>query len=296
MTLRTTETAHPDACGLDQMADSAILDMLFQAQTAAAQVVSQAQPDIQQGAALMANTLLKNGKLFYVAAGSSGLMGMADGLELPGTFGIPARSIRILLAGGQASLTHLAGDVEDDTQTALDDASQISEADCVIAISASGSTPYPLAIAQHAQAKGAQTIAICNTPDSPIANLANVAIHLPTPPEPISGSTRLGAATAQKIALNMMSTLMGIKLGHVYDGLMVNLQADNAKLRDRATRIVARIARISTPLAASFLDKANGKVKPAVMLAMGATSCTQADRLLAQAGQNLRTALLELKP
>ena len=296
MTLRATETPHPDACGLDQMADSAILDVLFQGQVLAAKTVAQAQTDIQRGATLMAETLGNNGRLFYAAAGSSGLMGMADGLELSGTFGIPPQSVRILLAGGQASLTHLTGAVEDNKQAAQTDAADITARDCVIALSASGSTPYPLAILQHAQAKGARTIAVINTPDSPMAKLARVAIYLPTPPEPIAGSTRLGAATAQKITLNMMSSLMGVKLGHVFDGLMVNLQADNAKLRARASRIVAQIAQVPQSQAASFLDKANGKVKPAVMLAKGATDPKHANDLLEKAGQNLRAALLELKP
>jgi N-acetylmuramic acid 6-phosphate etherase len=295
MTLRATETPHPDASGLDQMADNAILDVLFQGQIQAAKAVAQAQPDIQHGATLMAETLGNNGRLFYAAAGSSGLMGMADGLELSGTFGIPPHSIRILLAGGQASLTHLTGAVEDDRQAAQTDAGDITDRDCVIALSASGSTPYPLAVLQHAQAKGARTIAMINTPDSPMAKLAKATIYLPTPPEPIAGSTRLGAATAQKIALNMMSSLMGVMLGHVYDGLMVNVQADNIKLRARAVRIVARIAQITLPMAAGFLDKANGKVKPAVMLAKGAADPEQANNLLEKAGQNLRVALFELK-
>lgn len=295
MTPHATEAAHPNAHGLDQMTDDAILDVLLHGQILAANAVAQAQPGIKHGADVMAQTLRGNGRLFFTAAGSSGLMGMADGLELPGTFGIPPQSIRILLAGGTASLTHMTGDVEDDTQAAQADAAEISGRDCVIAISASGSTPYPLAVLHHAKTKGAQTIAICNTPDSPIAKQAKVAIYLPTPPEPIAGSTRLGAATAQKIALNMMSTLVGVKLGHVYDGLMVNVQADNIKLRERATRIIAQIAKISIPAAASFLDKANGKVKPAVMLAKGATDLGHANNLLKITSQNLRKAIFELK-
>lgn len=291
MSLRTTEKLHAKASGLDARDGKDILSLLLEGQQSALVAVKDAIPSIEAGANLMARTLQAGGNIYYVAAGSSGLMGMADGLELPGTFGIPKENIFIKLAGGQASLTDLAGSVEDDADAALNDAADLGKGDCVICISASGSTPYPLAFLDVARKIGAATISITNTPDSELLNKADVAIYLATPAEVIAGSTRMGAGTAQKVALNMISTLAGIRLGHVHDGHMVNLYADNKKLVERATRIVSDIAGCSVDEVATHLANANGAVKPAVLLAFGVKDLATAQRILESADQNLRTAL-----
>ncbi|TIP87878.1 MAG: N-acetylmuramic acid 6-phosphate etherase, partial [Mesorhizobium sp.] len=138
---------------------------------------------------------------------------------------------------------------------------------------------------------GAATIAIANNKDAPLLRLADIAILLETPPELIAGSTRMGAGTAQKIALNMLSTLAAIHLGHVHDGYMVNLMADNIKLRDRATRIVAAISGRDKDDAARLLEKSGGAVKTAILLAAGAASADAAQKILEGTGQKLRPAL-----
>ena len=296
MHLRQTEQLHNRATGIDALDGAEILNILLDGQIDAVSSVRSALPSINKAAELMADTITNGGSLIYAAAGSSGLMGLADGLELPGTFGIDKHSIRILLAGGQTSLTDLAGNSEDDYQAAIRDAAGIGQKDCVIAISASGNTAYAMAVVEAAQKVAASVIGISNTPDTPILNKADIAIYLPTPAEVIAGSTRLGAGSAQKVTLNMMSTLMAIHLGHVYDGYMVNLFADNTKLIERATRIISNVGNCATETAGDYLKLSEGSVKLACLLALGAKDLNTAKQIMGSAGQNLRLAISELKP
>lgn len=288
-----TEALHQNAEGLDIQAPDAILASLADAQIEAAKVVRQAIPSIARAAEIIAGRLKSGGKLAYAAAGSSGLMALADALELPGTFGIHRDRIAILIAGGDAAFTTLAGGPEDDTEeaaTAVANAG-IGAGDCLIAVSASGTTPYAVRAVEDARRRGAATIGIANNRDSLLLRQAETAILLETPPELIAGSTRMGAGTAQKIALNMLSTLTAVHLGHVHDGYMVNLMADNIKLRDRAARIVAAISGRGRDEAARLLEKSGGAVKTAILLAAGADSADAAEKILEEAGQKLRPAL-----
>lgn len=288
-----TEALHRNAPGLDMQTPYAILRSLADAQIEAAAAVRDAIPAIAQAADLVAKCLGPGGKLAYAAAGSSGLMALADALELPGTFGIERERIAILLAGGDEALRTLAGAAEDDTDEAAQSvaAVEIGPGDCLIAVSASGSTPYALRALEEARNRGAATIAIANNADASLFKQADVAILLKTPPEVIAGSTRMGAGTAQKIALNMLSTLAAVHLGHVHDGYMVNLTADNLKLRDRAARIVAAISGRSPDEASRLLEKSGGSVKAAILLAAGATDVDTARKMLDRSGQKLRPAL-----
>lgn len=291
-----TEGRHDQAKGLDERQPLDALKVLADGQKAAAAVVDGALADIAAAARLAADALLSGGRLVYVGAGSSGLMAMADALELPGTYGIPRDRIVILLAGGAASLEDLAGGYEDDRALAVGDAEavKIDSKDCVIAVSASGSTPYALAIAAYAQGQGAKVVAMANNPGAVLFDAADVSILLQTPPEVISGSTRMGAGTAQKIAFNMFSTLVGILLGHVHDGHMVNLKADNIKLKGRACRIVSDISGVGLDEAERLLARSEGSVKEAVLLAAGVSDAGAAKTALIRSGQSLRRALKAL--
>ncbi|SNS90268.1 N-acetylmuramic acid 6-phosphate etherase [Tropicimonas sediminicola] len=288
-----TEGLHPEARGLDARALPEIAALMLSSQQAALASVAGALDQIARGAELMAEAIRSGGSLVYAAAGSSGLMALADAAELEATFGLPADRIALHMAGGIPQGANMPGATEDDAQAALVAASGVQHGDAVIAISASGTTPYPLAFLREARARGARTIAIANNPGTPMLEEAEVAILLATPPEVVSGSTRLGAGTAQKATLNMMSTLMGIALGHVHDGMMVNLRADNAKLIDRATGMIARIADVSEARAAACLEAAGGEVKPAVLLAAGA-SAEKVPALLETHQGNLRAALARI--
>jgi N-acetylmuramic acid 6-phosphate etherase len=289
MTAASTSRTTP----IDQLPPPEALAAMLASQVAAAQIVAQALPAIEAAAVKVATALGLGHRLTYAAAGSSGLMALADGCELPGTFRIPQSQIRIAMAGGVPSDGIMPGDTEDDTASAQAVTADMTPDDVVIVLSASGTTPYALVVAQTARARGACVVAIANQPGSALLSLADIAICLPTAPEVVSGSTRLGAGTAQKIALNMMSTLAGVLLGHVHDGLMVNLNPDNIKLRKRAAAIVMQITGAADHEAEAALVQAGYDTKQAVLIASGA-SADAAQRLLAAHHYRLRGCLAAL--
>lgn len=264
------------------------------AQAAALQSVLQASPDIARGAKVMASAVRSGGSLVYAAAGSSGLMALADACELTGTFGIPSEKIQIHMAGGVPFDATMPGDTEDDAAAAVDAMQCVEAGDVVVVLSASGTTPYAVAVAECARANGAKVIAIANNPGSLLLELADVSVCLATPPEVIAGSTRLGAGTAQKAALNLMSSQMGIDLGHVFQGQMVNVVADNTKLVGRAIGIISNIAEVSHDVAKSALAATSGDTKSAILVAAG-SSVAQADQLLHENAGQLGPCLNDLK-
>lgn len=291
-----TEKLHDKALGLDLQPPAMVAEILIQGQTAAAQSVMPAAPALVSGAQAMAASLAGNGRLYYVAAGSSGLMAAADAMELGGTFGIPADRVRIVMAGGLPTDAAMPGDTED-ASAGLDAAlADLSAADTMIAVAASGSTPFTLAAMRLARTRGARIVGLANNAGAPLFDLADVAVLLETPPEVISGSTRMGAATAQKIALNAMSTLMGIELGHIYDGMMVGVVADNDKLRGRAHGIVRTATGADEAAASAALAQAGGDVKLAILIAAGAPTRAAARKTLDASEGHLRRALERLHP
>lgn len=293
MTPGTTEARHPAASGMQDEPAEMVLGHLLDAQIAAAESVRLALPELKAAGEMMAQVLRDGGRAGYCGAGSSGLMALADALELSGTFGIPATRTPMLFAGGAAALIDMTGAVEDDVESAARDVANagLGSADVLICVSASGATPYTLAAARAARTYGCRVVGIANVARSPLAGLADIAILLDTGAEIVAGSTRMGAATAQKIALNMISTLMGLQLGHIHDGCMVNVTADNAKLRGRAVRMVSEITGRNTETARAALDVASGRVKAAVLVAAGARDAQDADRRLEASGGRIDAAL-----
>ena len=289
---RPTEALHPLSEGLHLAPADQVLSRALSAQQAALSAVAPALPALEQAATLAATALRGQGKLAYAGAGSSGLMALADCLEMLGTFGIPAERTPMLFAGGADALLKMTGGVEDDPALAAADLARagLAAGDVVIAVSASGTTPYTLAVVAGAARLGAKVVGIANVPDSPLLQAADVPVLLDTGAEIVAGSTRLGAATAQKVAMNLISVLVGVQLGHVHDGMMVNLIADNAKLRDRAARIVARVAGVDTGIARVALNRTRGAVKPAVLVACG-NSPDAAEKRLAETGGVLARAM-----
>ncbi|MCU0800378.1 MAG: N-acetylmuramic acid 6-phosphate etherase [Rhodobacteraceae bacterium] len=289
---RPTEALHPLSSGLHLVPSATVLARALQAQEGALAAVRPALGALEEAAICAARTLKNGGKLAYAGAGSSGLMALADCLELLGTFGIPVDRTPMLFAGGADALLKMTGGVEDDPALAAADFARaaLAKGDLIIAVSASGATPYTLALCDLAAKAGVQIIGIANVPDAPLLRAADVPVLLDTGAEIIAGSTRLGAATAQKVALNLISVSLGVMLGHVHDGMMVNVIADNAKLRDRAARIVARVAGVDTGIARVALNRTNGAVKPAVLVARGAAP-EAAQAMLAQADGHLAQAM-----
>jgi N-acetylmuramic acid 6-phosphate etherase len=286
MAERRTEARHPSSDGLHAAPAAAVLDRLLSAQEKALHALRPATSEMEAVAAAAVTALGGGGKLAYAGAGSSGLMALADCLELAGTFGIPPDRTPMLFAGGADALLHMTGGVEDDRDQAAKDIAKagLAAGDVVICVSASGSTPYTLEVARLTKALGANVVGMANVAGSPLLMMADIAVCLDTGPEVIAGSTRMGAATAQKVALNMISVLVGIGLGHVHDGLMVNVQADNAKLRDRAARIVSAVAGLGHDESLAALRETKGAVKPAILVARGRSAAEAAECLIESRG------------
>jgi N-acetylmuramic acid 6-phosphate etherase len=281
-----TEGFTPESKGLDTWDDQSVLQSLHAGQLRAIDAVGSALPQIASAATLLAERLRAGGRLIYVGAGTSARIAVQDGSELPATFGMAEQRIVYLIAGGSAALIETLAEAEDDTAAGERDAQVCGRADTVIAVAASGSTPYTVAAAQSAKKLGSVIIAVTCNAGTALNQLADVSIVLISGPEVIAGSTRMGAGTAQKAALNLLSTLT-----HVYDGLMVNVQADNAKLRQRAQRIVCAITGVPIERAAEALAQAKGHVKPAALLCLGARSLAAAEELLSRHNGNLRLAM-----
>jgi len=293
MKLPTTEDRDPLSIGLSNRSDDDVLALLLNRQRGALTAVEEAIPQIAKAAEALQRVAHANRKIGYAGAGSAGLTALADCLELPGTFGFPVERMRMLYAGGAENLLHLAGVNEDDEDAGRQDFknSGLGEGDILIAVSASGSTPYTLGTVREAQAAKTETVALANNPDTPLLQLADHPILLKTPPEIIAGSTRLGAASAQKAALNMISTLVALRLGHAVRGHMVNLIADNEKLRLRAQRILQDLTGCPADIAMATLLQANGRVKIAALMILSGMDADNAETVLTEHKGNLRPFL-----
>lgn len=289
----STEIADPRYRGLDTWRDEDVLSALQAGHARAVASVEAAIPALAKAARLAADKLAAGGRLVYLASGSPALLALSDALEIPQTYGVPDDRIVTILAGGLDLIHNFSGLQEDDpVQARLDVAAHgVGPQDCVVAISASGSTPFTVAGLQAAIAAGAASVAIASNANAPLFEGADVTVHLDSGPEVIAGSTRMGAGTAQKAALNMLSTMTAIHLGHVYDGLMVNVRADNGKLRARAARIIANVAGVDEASARTALETAGGHVKPAILIAAGAKDPAAAGEMLNQNNGNVRKAL-----
>jgi N-acetylmuramic acid 6-phosphate etherase len=274
------------------------LGALLTSQRRAIEAVAASAQTIERAAEALGDRLRAGGRLIYVGAGSSGLIAIQDGAELPGTFGLDIGRIVFVIAGGMAEVARLDSAAEDDIEGARADIAALGpiERDVAIAVSASGSTPYTLARAKAAREGGALLIALANRAASPLLHIADHPILLDSGPEALHGSTRLAAGTAQKCALGLLSTLANDRLGHIYCGHMVNVRPENEKLRRRAVHIIASIAGVDEDAAGASLGRAKGDVKCAIVIASGAPTRESAQDLIAQAGGHIGAALTRLHP
>ena len=288
----STEDIDPRYAELDSWSTAEMLAAMYEAQLAAAAAVQPALGEIGRAVEDAAEALKHNGRIAYVGAGTSGRLGVQDGAELCPTFNWPRERLQFFMAGGAAALTksaEAAEDSETDGANAIV-AAMIGPADVVIGLAASGTTPYVLGAMRAAHAAGAVTIGMANNPGAPLLALVRHPILLNSGGEAIAGSTRMKAATAQKIALTLFSSALMVKLGRVYGGLMVHMRATNAKLRHRAAGIVSEVTGCPFGKAARFVEEAGGDVKTAVLIAMGRTA-SEAATLLERTDGNLRAAI-----
>jgi N-acetylmuramic acid 6-phosphate etherase len=286
-TLPRTELADPRTLDLDAWPTLTALHALWEGQMAAVAAVRPALTAISAAAEAAASRLRRNGRLIYCGAGTSGRLGVLDGSELAPTFDWPLERTLFLLAGGTDALTRAVENAEDRADLAEQDvaAAKINDCDVLLAIAASGATPYVLACAAGARAQWALTIGIANSPAAPLFDVCDHAILLDTGAEAIAGSTRMKAGTAQKVVLNLLSTQIMLLLGRVWRGQMVDMVARNEKLRRRALRMVRGLTGASEEQARDALAQAGGKAKLAILLLNGMDPDQAATRLAAAGGQ-----------
>ncbi len=287
-----TEGFDPRMEALDSWGAPAILDVLWEGQMSAVAALRPALPALAAAAEAAAARLAGRGRLVYAGAGTSGRLGVQDGAELTPTFGWPAERLVLLLAGGEAALLGAVEDAEDDRAAALAaiEAHGVGAGDVVVAVAASGGTPYTVACAEAARARGALVVGIANVAGSALLRASEHAVLVETGAEAVAGSTRMKAGTAQKAALTMLSTLLMVRLGRVWRGRMVDMQARNEKLRRRAVRMLRDLSGAEEDEAARALGEAGGKVKVAVLVLRGMEAAA-AEAALAAAGGRLRGVL-----
>lgn len=287
-----TERPSPRYSEIDAWEPPDALEAMIDGQFAAVAAVRSARSAIEQAAKAMEARLRYRGRLIYVGAGTSGRLAAQDGAELMPTFSWPRERLVLIMAGGATAFTQSIEGAEDqvDQGVQLIREHKADSKDVLIAVAASGTTPFTLAVLREAKQSGALTVGIANNRGTPLLKESDHPIWLDTGSEPIAGSTRLVAGTAQKITLNLLSSLLMILLGRVYGGLMVDMQATNEKLLRRSEDMLMRLAGCGREEARDALGRARGSVKVALLLLRGCDLNT-AGVLLDHAGGQLRKAL-----
>ncbi len=289
-----TEQASPRFVEFDAWPVATQIAALYESQLDALAAIRPALPAIERAASASILRLRSSetGRLAYVGAGSSARLGAQDGAELEPTFDWPPSRLLLLIAGGPEALTRAVEDAEDDASAAMAAvrAHEVGPDDVMIALAASGATRFTCACLQAARAAGALSIGIAGSPETPLLLQAEHAILVETGAEPIAGSTRLKAGTAQKVVLNLLSTTIMTGLGRVHAGRMVDMRVRNDKLRRRAVAMVSAISGCEPETARHALAACAMRVKPAILVARG-LSATAAQELLAAHRGNLRAAL-----
>ena len=288
----STERPSPRFSDIDTWESEDIAESIIESQFAAVAAVHAVRREIAAAALAIQSRLGDHGRVVYAGAGTSGRLAVQDGAELVPTFGWPEERLVLLMAGGREALLRSVEGAEDDFEQAIKliDQHAITTQDVLIAVAASGTTPFTLACLREAKRRGALTVGIANNRASPILQEADHPICLDTGSEPIAGSTRLKAGTAQKITLHTLSSVLMILLGKVYRGLMVDVRALNEKLVRRSEDMLILLTGSSPDHVRDALLLANGRVKIAALLLNGCDLDT-AVQLLRAAGDHLGKAL-----
>ncbi|MFJ4369832.1 N-acetylmuramic acid 6-phosphate etherase [Streptomyces chartreusis] len=289
----TTEAFRPELAEIDQLPTLDIARLMNGEDASVPAAVAAWLPEIAAAIDAVAERMARGGRLVYAGAGTAGRLGVLDASECPPTFNTDPTEVVGLIAGGpEAMVTSIEG-AEDSKELARTDldALVLTPDDTVVGISASGRTPYAVGAVEHARRQGALTIGLSCNPGSALAAAAEHGIEVVVGPELLTGSTRLKAGTAQKLVLNMLSTITMIRLGKTYGNLMVDVRASNEKLRARSRRIVALATGATDPDIERALTEAGGEVKTAILILLADTDGPSATRLLTDSGGHLRAAL-----
>ncbi|HWR29259.1 MAG TPA: N-acetylmuramic acid 6-phosphate etherase [Negativicutes bacterium] len=289
-----TERRNPDTNNLDMLPTHELVAAIQREDEKVAAAVRKALPEISAAVELIVTALRGEGRLFYIGAGTSGRLGVLDAAECPPTFNTPPDLVQALIAGGEGAMFRSIEGAEDDPNLAEQNLRdrKLSANDVVVGLAASGRTPYVLGGLRYAAGLGCPTIALVCVSDSEFARVARITIAIPVGPEVIAGSTRMKAGTAQKMALNMISTATMVKLGKTYGNLMVDVKASNAKLTARVHRIVRDATGVGAQEAATALTLAAGSAKVAIVMLLTGVSPEISLRCIEKAHGSVRHALI----
>jgi N-acetylmuramic acid 6-phosphate etherase len=288
-----TEERNPRTMDLDKLEPIDLVKRIQEEDIEVAKIVQQCVPEIAQAVNLIAERLASGGRLFYFGAGTSGRLGVLDASECPPTFGVTPDLIQAYIAGGREAMFQSFENAEDDLAAGVRDATAagISNKDIVAGITASGRTPYVIGACDKAKEAGAKIVAIVNNHDTELQHMSDVTIAAVVGPEALSGSTRMKAGTAQKMVLNLLSTCTMVRLGKVYENLMVDLKPTNYKLRERAVSIISTISGVPRHVAEGALVASHDNAKTAILMVKRKLGRAQAEALLTKHAGSLRKAL-----
>jgi len=299
LSLLTTEEFNPKSQTLDEMSTNEILTIMNEEDQTIALAVNRVIPAIEETIEKVVIAFKNGGRLIYIGAGTSGRIGVLDAVECPPTFSTSPELVQAILAGGETAMFHAVEGAEDDELLGASDLQKlnVNENDVIIGIAASGRTPYVKGALVYANSCHATTVSLSSNENSLISTYAAIKIEVVTGPEVLTGSTRLRAATAHKMILNMITTTSMIKTGKVYKNLMVDLNASNFKLRERAKQMVCSITDVSYEEAEVVLKQTEFDVKLAIVMIFTNVDKSQAQQLIAQSGGFVRDAvkLAEIK-
>jgi N-acetylmuramic acid 6-phosphate etherase len=292
---RRTEHRNPASRNLDRLSAQAILRLMNRQDRKVAVLVGKQIPAIARAVDAIVRGIDAGGRLIYVGAGTSGRLAVLDAAECPPTFGVPATQVQALIAGGRRALTGAVEGAEDSAVNGARDlrATRLTGKDVVVGIAASGTTPYVLGAMKYARKRRATTVALTSNRRSPMAKLAKIVIAPEVGPEVVTGSTRLKAGTSQKLVLNMLSTAAMVRLGHVYENLMIDVMLTNEKLRGRAKRILAEASGKDLSSAEHAMRQSGHNLRVALVMLRLGLDVAQARKRLTSAKGNLRRALGE---
>lgn len=293
LSLLTTEEFNPKSQRLDEMSTLEILTTMNDEDQTIALAVQRVLPQVEATIEKVVASFKNGGRLIYIGAGTSGRIGVLDAVECPPTFSTSPELVQALLAGGEGAMFQAVEGAEDDELLGASDLQKllITENDVIIGIAASGRTPYVKGALVYANSCGATTVSLTSNENSTISQFADIKIEVVTGPEVLTGSTRLRAATAHKMILNMISTASMIKTGKVYKNLMVDLNASNYKLRERAKQMVVSITDVSYEEAEQVLEATAYDVKLAIVMIFTHVDKSKAETLITQSGGFVRDAV-----
>lgn len=289
----TTEMRNQNSAHIDMMSTMEILNTINNEDKTVAYRVEEVLQEIEMAVEMVYQSLSNGGRLFYIGAGTSGRIGILDAVECQPTYSTPPELVQAIIAGGDSAFIKAVEGAEDDRSLGAKDLKDrnVTNLDVVIGIAASGRTPYVMGALQYAKQVGAKTVSLSSNKKSKISEYADVAIEVETGPEVLTGSTRMKAATAHKLILNMITTSTMIKVGKVFENLMVDLKVSNIKLQERAKNIVTTITGVTHDKAEEILRLTNYEVKPAIVMIKTDASYDEAKGYIQLANGFVRRAI-----